>query len=216
MPMNSRETILSKLRSTPKPFPNVVAPTVYLPMSPLAGTERAALKARFIREAELLSCRVYEPQSDDEAAQIVLDILSDDEQVVAWDMEQIPFRPLAATLYDRGITAVVPGDPSVRVGITGADAALAATGSVVLSSGFGQYRGPSLLSAVHVVFITQDLILPHMESWLSLQRQDNLESFRESSNIVVISGPSRTADIAMELILGMHGPRAVHIIILSE
>jgi L-lactate dehydrogenase complex protein LldG len=33
---------------------------------------------------------------------------------------------------------------------------------------------------------------------------------------VIISGPSRTADIAMELILGMHGPRALHIVFCPE
>lgn len=216
MATSSRESILQKLRSAAKPFPHIDPPDRYIPVNPLAGTDRNALKARFVQEAEALSCHVYEPQSGAEAARVVFDILGDDARVVGWDMERIPFPPLASALQDGGVTVVDPGDPTVRVGITGAGAALAATGSVVLSTGLGGYRGPSLLPDVHIVFITNDQILPNMESWMSLQRQDNLQSFRESSNIVVISGPSRTADIAMELILGMHGPRSVHIIILPD
>ncbi len=216
MPMNSRDEILGTLRSASKPFPDIAQPSKYMPMSPFPDTDQIALKARFIHEADLLSCHIHEPQSDDETAQILLNIIGDDKQVVCWDMDRIPFHPLAATLYDQGVTVAASGDPAVRVGVTGADAALAATGSVVLSTGAGNYRGPSLLPTVHVVIITQDRILPDMESWMSLQRKDNLETFRNSSNIVVISGASRTADIAMELILGMHGPRTMHIIILAE
>ncbi len=216
MTMNSREEILNKLRSAPKPFPETVRPSEYIPMSPMTDVDHLVLKARFIQEATLLSCEIHEPQSDSDITQILLDIIGDDDQVVSWNMEKIPFQSLSAVLQERGIAIAAPGDPSVRVGITGADVGLAATGSVVLSSGSGNYRGPSLLPPVHIAFIKQDQILPNMESWMSLQREDNLEAFRRSSNIVIISGPSRTADIAMELILGMHGPRAVHIIILAK
>lgn len=52
-----------------------------------------------------------------------------------------------------------------------------------------------------------------MESWLAQKR---LNDIRAASNVVIISGASRTADIAMELILGMHGPRELHIILLKN
>jgi len=213
--MNSREEILRKLRAAPRPFPNIAQPSDYLPMTPMPISDQVALKDRFIREAENLSCFVHEPPSSDAAARVILNIIGDDKQVVSWDMDQIPYRLLGSVLAESGITVGVPGDPAVRVGFTGADAALAATGSVVLASGSGNYRAPSLLTTVHVAIITPDQILPNMESWLALKREAELETFRRSSNVVIISGASRTADIAMELILGMHGPRELHIIILT-
>lgn len=110
------------------------------------------------------------------------------------------------------MTIVEPDDPSVRVGLSGAPAALAATGSLVLASDTGQYRNASLLPPVHIVIVTTSQIIPDFESWIAEQRANQLDHFRRSSNIVLISGPSKTADIAMELILGMHGPVELHVV----
>jgi L-lactate dehydrogenase complex protein LldG len=59
------------------------------------------------------------------------------------------------------------------------------------------------------------MILPGFEDWIADRRAKGIkEAFRDSSNIVLISGPSRTADIAMESIMGVHGPGTVHVIVL--
>jgi L-lactate dehydrogenase complex protein LldG len=39
---------------------------------------------------------------------------------------------------------------------------------------------------------------------------------RESRSAVVITGPSRTADIEMSLTIGMHGPREVHVFLVDD
>ncbi|MBC8100924.1 MAG: LUD domain-containing protein, partial [Armatimonadetes bacterium] len=57
-------------------------------------------------------------------------------------------------------------------------------------------------------------LLPDFETWLSADTQGDYTAFRAAANLVVVSGPSKTADIAQELIKGAHGPREVHIIIL--
>jgi L-lactate dehydrogenase complex protein LldG len=183
-------------------------------MTPLANIGRKALKARFIQEAEALSAIIHQPSDEETALETVLSLLGNDTAVLVWDFDQIPLPSLAATLQTHGIAVAAPDASQVRVGISGAQAALAATGSLVLTSGPGRYRATSLLPLAHLAIIKENQILPHLESWVAHQRQNNLTSFRQASNIVIVSGASRTADIAMELILGMHGPGELHIMIM--
>ena len=53
--------------------------------------------------------------------------------------------------------------------------------------------------------------MPTFETWMAAQ---DLDQFRSASNVVLISGPSRTADIANELVMGVHGPGSVQIAVL--
>jgi L-lactate dehydrogenase complex protein LldG len=209
--MSSREQILARLRSREKPFPEVNPPEAYQPMTPLAEDEPSLL-ARFISEAEALNAVVHQPAGEAQAIRKILAILGSDKTVLAWDWPSIPLSGLQEALEKAQITVALPRDSNVRVGISGASAALAATGSLVLCSGKGQYRATSLLPPVHIAVINRQQILPNLEGWVRQQRAAGTPAFQQTSNTVVISGPSRTADIAMELILGMHGPGELHII----
>ncbi|MCP4415224.1 MAG: hypothetical protein GY805_01285 [Chloroflexi bacterium] len=106
-------------------------------------------------------------------------------------------------------------DATVLVGITGVDAALAATGSLVMLSGNGRYRAASLLPKTHIAILTANQILPDLESCFSAQEEDAYQKVKQASNLVIVSGSSRTADIAMQLVLGMHNPGELHIILLN-
>jgi L-lactate utilization protein LutC len=213
--MNSRDSILSKLRDRGRPFPDVLPPQDYQPMTPLVGDE-AVLLARFISEAQALNCMVHQCSNNVEVIGEILSIIAADPAVSAWDLGAIPLPGLQAALDAAQISIAQPNDSTVRVGISGASAALAATGSVVLCSGDGRFRATSLLPPVHIVVLTQDQILPNLEGWVHQQRARGLPAFKQVSNTVIISGPSRTADIAMELILGMHGPGELHLFILPK
>jgi L-lactate dehydrogenase complex protein LldG len=213
--MSSREAILAKLRTTAQPFPGVQPPTDYQAMSPLE-TDADGLLARFVTEAEALSAVVHQPGDDEAAVQIILDVLDQDRSVLAWDWSFIALPGLQTALVKAHISVAAPEDPGARAGISGAEAALAATGSLVLFSGPGRFRATSLLPPVHIAVIRRSQILPNLEQWVVEQRADDLRSFRNTSNIVIISGPSRTSDIAMQPILGMHGPGELHILILNQ
>lgn len=208
--MTSRDAILGRLRAARRPFPDIPAPTGHLPMSPVADTDSAALRARFIAEAELLSATIHQPDNTEAALDTIFEIIGEEKQVIAWD--ELPLPSLHAALAAKGVTLAAVRDPAVRVGITGVAAALAATGSLVVTSGAGRARSASLLPPIHIALITESQLLPNFESWVAVQRAEALATFRATANTVLISGPSRTADIAMELILGMHGPRALHIV----
>ena len=212
--MNSREKILEKMRGGVKPFPEVSKLDSYKAMVPVDDLSGAELLALFIEKAEAASCVVHQAKSSAEAVETVLQLIGEDKIISSWELENIPLPDLVQAFEGAGIS-LVGEDAKVRVGLTGVDAALAATGSVVLLSGAGRFRAASLLPTKHIVVMTTAQILPDFESWWREQKTAGLENMRRYSNIVVISGPSRTADIAMELVMGMHGPRELDIVIIE-
>ncbi|MEJ2150506.1 MAG: lactate utilization protein [Chloroflexota bacterium] len=152
-----------------------------------------------------------QPPAPPQALDVVAGLLGEG-PALAWDVNHIPLPGLEQVLKPRMLR---PGQPQsdAQGGLTGADAALAATGSLVLVSGSGRPRAASLLPPVHVAVLERARIVPDLESWFALQRQAGLDRWRAASHAIVISGPSRTADIAMTLIMGMHGPAELHIVI---
>ena len=88
----------------------------------------------------------------------------------------------------------------IRVGLTGAIAAAAETGSLALPGGSGRSLTASLLPEVHIVVLHQENVLAGLDELLSLPEMTN------SAASVLVSGPSRTADIEMTLTIGVHGP----------
>ncbi len=96
------------------------------------------------------------------------------------------------------------------LGITGADYALADTGTLVLLSSAEEARMISLLPPVHLAVLSRDRILTNLDELFSiLPRPD-----QKTSSMVLITGPSRTADIEQILIRRVHGPGDLHTLIL--
>jgi len=96
------------------------------------------------------------------------------------------------------------------VGVTGAFAAIAETGTLVLASGPDTPSTASLLPETHVAILAASRIVPHMEDAFALAR----EAFGELPRAInFVSGPSRTADIDQTIVLGAHGPSRVHIVL---
>lgn len=118
------------------------------------------------------------------------------------------------------VDAAVGHDPAARkddharvgavpIGITACDVGIAASGSVVLRHGPGRPRSASLLVESHIV------LLPVSRVVSSLAEAMEQTGWEGTSNIAVITGPSRTGDIESQLTLGVHGPRYVHIILIG-
>lgn len=95
-------------------------------------------------------------------------------------------------------------------GLTSAAVALAETGTLVLEPGPVQSRLTSLLPPVHFVLLPESRILPSIFDW-SAQLPDPLPS-----NVVLVSGPSKTADIEQTLVVGVHGPKRLIVIVYPE
>jgi L-lactate dehydrogenase complex protein LldG len=214
MLMSSRERILAKLRQGKRPFPAVKPPDAYEPMVVLEDTSPKAVQRLFLEEAQKASCVVHEAKTPEAGIEAILAIVEQETAISSWDPVHIPLPGLAEALYKANIKRVGE-DAAVRVGLTGVDAALAATGSIVIASGSGRYRGASLLPPVHIAVMEAGQIMPDLESWWAAQRAAGLEKTRQHSNVVIITGPSRTADIAMQPVMGMHGPQEVHLVVLD-
>lgn len=215
--MSSRDHILNKLRqrsSVSLPFPSVTAPTHYQPMIPIGAPSLAELQTRFVAEAKKADCVVHPVPTSGAAIKVILGLMEGETTISSWDPANIPLPGLAEALDKANITRVGQ-DADVAFGLSGVDAALAATGSLVLLTGEGRYRATSLLPPIHVAVVSIDQIVPDLESWWASQKRSGLEQTRRHSNIVVITGPSRTADIAMQLVMGMHGPKELHVILIG-
>jgi L-lactate dehydrogenase complex protein LldG len=91
------------------------------------------------------------------------------------------------------------------LGVTGCDCLIAQTGSVVVSAPSAGGRVLSVLPPVHLVLARRDQLVPDLAAALALLRQRY--GARWPSNLTVISGPSRTADIEKVLVMGAHGPK---------
>jgi L-lactate dehydrogenase complex protein LldG len=212
--MSSRNTILKKLRAAQKPFTEIPEVQQRQNMVKLPDTSPDALAERFVLEAKKLGCSIYAVNDDEEAIEQILALVKSEKTVSAWDEAYLPVKGLATALEKSGIRAAGANETSVKYGITGVDSALAATGSLVLISGQGKYRTVSLLPEAHIMLVKAGQIIPDLEAWFVQQRQKGLDDFRRAANTVIVSGPSKTADIAQELILGAHGPKEIHIILM--
>jgi L-lactate dehydrogenase complex protein LldG len=97
------------------------------------------------------------------------------------------------------------------VGITSADYALADTGTLVMISSAAEARLVSLLPILHVAVVPVDRILTGLDELFTL----NPRPADRSSSMVLITGPSRTADIEQILVRGVHGPGQITVIIVG-
>jgi L-lactate dehydrogenase complex protein LldG len=97
-------------------------------------------------------------------------------------------------------------------GITSADFALADTGSLVFLSQSGESRLISLLPPRHIAVIERDKILADLDELFARVPYPAALS----SSMVIVTGPSRTADIEMRLVRGVHGPGDVTVIIVNQ
>jgi L-lactate dehydrogenase complex protein LldG len=119
---------------------------------------------------------------------------------------------VAIALVEAGL-AVDPYDPAVGaaadLGLTGAVAGIAATGSLVLDASVAGSRAAGLLPPVHVCVLPEDRIVATPADVL------HPLSVGPPSSLVLVGGPSRTGDVEQILTLGVHGPRHVHVVLVG-
>ncbi len=95
------------------------------------------------------------------------------------------------------------------VGITLARLGIAETGSIAIRSGPDTRRLASLAAPEHIAILRREHVVPDLLDWAATLAEPM------PANEVLITGPSKTADIEMNLVMGVHGPKNVHVILLQ-
>ena len=106
-----------------------------------------------------------------------------------------------------GIARLVPEYASARVTVEEVSAAIAETGSIVCTSDGGKAVQASLLPSHHVAIVPQHKIFATLDEFFAGI------AAAPPTNLTIITGPSRTADIELNLVIGVHGPERLDIIV---
>ena len=176
----------------------------------LTSTERFAFELEALG-GNFLACK------PDEVKREVLKILESKgiNQLLAWNAGFLP-QGLFDELVESGMHISYPEietletSSQIRAGLTGASMGIAETGSILLSGGTGRPLITSLLPEIHIALLWEKDIVETLEQ--ALKNED----IKQMPASVIISGPSRTADIEMTLTIGVHGPGELIVICIKD
>ena len=106
-----------------------------------------------------------------------------------------------------------------EVGITDVDAAIAESGSIVVSTN-GRIRNAWITPPVHIAIVRASQIIPDLvdlfESHPDASQTDaSHPDALDAASTTIITGPSKTADIEGVLVTGVHGPAVVEIVLVG-
>ena len=188
------------------------------------------IAAQFVAELTRLAGQAHRCADDAGALELIGGLLGQHGagQLIAWDLPRVGLPGLAALLAERGVAVLdarIVGERRAEalrrldpapICISGADAAIAESGTLLVRGGPGQGRLASLLAPVHIAVLRRAQIVRGLGEALELvARRHGPDPFADSSSLTLISGPSRTGDIAQPLVLGVHGPNTLHVILID-
>lgn len=116
-------------------------------------------------------------------------------------------------LLDHNVSFSVCNDlpETIEIGITSCEFLIAHTGSVMVSSALEGGRQLYVYPPVHVVIAQKEQVVDYLNAAYSAIQ--NKYGTNLPSQITLITGPSRTADIEKTLVMGAHGPRELHVFV---
>ncbi|MDQ0343150.1 lactate utilization protein C [Lederbergia wuyishanensis] len=127
-----------------------------------------------------------------------------------WPSENIQVHQWNPELGEENITLA----EKANIGITISDITLAESGTAVLFSNKDKGRTVSFLPLKSIIIMPKSSIVPRMTQAARIIREKVKHGEHLASCINFITGPSNSADIEMNLVVGVHGPvKAAYIII---
>jgi L-lactate dehydrogenase complex protein LldG len=224
--MNGRDAILGKVRSALKVTGAeagrgeavrarlVIAPKGVIPArGQLPATERVDL---FCKMAAKLSASVERVKGSDAVPASVAAYLREHNLPAALRLGADP-RLTAMPWSQQRALELKSGasDGNDEVGLSHASVAVAETGTLVMTSGGDNPTTINFLPEHHIVVVDSADIEGDLEAALERVRS-RVGKGNLPRTVNLISGPSRSGDIEQKIILGAHGPRALHLIVVGE
>ena len=213
--MTSREQILTSIRTALGRTEGDAATPLPPPMLRVPLMDPKALVETFVQNFEKLAGKSIVVGAASDVVPALVQIVQG-KRVVASN------APYLETCGVRAMPGIQTGftDPSAwreacvsaDVGITSVDYALAQTGTFVMLASAQEARLASLLPLTHVAVIPRSRIVANLDTLFGILPAPA----EQTSSMVFITGPSRTADIEQILVRGVHGPGEVYAVIVEQ
>lgn len=236
---DGRATILARLAALPAVAPPA-SPAAPSPAASAAYGDAESLSQQFV-QALTHAGATWELVESPVVARMMLATRLQEQgvkRVLSWAASQLPVAGALEALEVLGIEVITPALPladarlrpqdlevrrryllgieGVTVGLTGADAALAATGTLLLQHGPGRPLLVSQLPRRHIVLLAASRIAPSLESWLEKLPWAAGRPALASPITTLLTGPSRSDDIEATPAFGVHGPGKLHVMVIRE
>lgn len=200
----AREEILNRLTKAKHPepeMPDFDAP-VYHPIE-------KSLNQTFKENLEAVNGSVYLCKSEEQLVEKLKAVLQDvpDKEVVCAEntiQELLSKNGIEYQNYNQE-------QKSIEAGITSCELLIAHTGSAMVSAALKGGRQLMVYPQQHIVIAKKSQVVDYLHT--AYDKIQEKYSDRLPSQITLITGPSRTADIEKTLVLGAHGPRKLHVFI---
>ena len=174
---------------------------------------KAALIENFRENLEFVGGKFSHVYDESEAAEVLFSIIREKNarQIAISDSPLVKkiagYLKSSAEFIENAATDVLFESD---LGVTGAQWAIAETGTLVLESESERHRLTSLVPPVHVCVLEARNIRRTLGEILEILQRDL------SRTITFVTGASRTSDIELTLAIGVHGPGELHVILIDK
>jgi L-lactate dehydrogenase complex protein LldG len=216
--MTSRDSILQSVRNEVSKGPQVNRPPVP-EVWPREKPSPAVMAERFTKELTEVQGEVIRCATIEDARRQLAALVRDAQWTSLGAMDQAMVRDVAADLPS-DLVAWAPAEwtpqnmAKLSASIIKADVLLADTGSCMIACGTAEDRLLCYLPPACVVIARVDQLVEHLSAaWTSIVPRVADPDAR--GEFLIVTGPSRTADIEKILILGVHGPKRLVVILVG-
>jgi L-lactate dehydrogenase complex protein LldG len=188
------------------------------------SAHRAELASTFARELELVGGSFLGTVTPGEVANRIVGLarqigakrvalgqgVATDMDAVGEALERADFRIVRALpVADTERAAMRSRVADAELGIAEADFAIASTGTLAVVSNANRPSSLTLLPPASLAIVQIDRVMPNLAAMLTAMGPAGVAANR----LTLITGPSRTADIEKRIVLGVHGPKSLHVIV---